>query len=85
MYIQKKVYVQEFECVFKGSSAAKRSVSCKLSPSISYDSLMRVKGRLGYSSESYEYKHPIILPGRDLNVENMIQSVAGIVGRVLTQ
>ena len=54
-YIQKKVYVQGFESLAKGSSVSKSSVLYKLSPFIGSDVLMRVKGRLVYSSESYNY------------------------------
>lgn len=45
----------------------------KLNPFLDGDGILRVGGRLSNSDENFDYKHPVLLPGRDYVVEMLIR------------
>ena len=59
---QKQAFPEIFEALMNGKSVPKTSSLAQLTPFIGPDGLIRVKGRLQFSSLSYDEKHTIILP-----------------------
>ena len=59
---QKQAFPEIFEALMNGKAVPKTSSLAQLTPFIGPDGLIRVKGRLQFSSLAYDEKHPIILP-----------------------
>ena len=60
--IQSCEFHTEMKAMEKGVLLPKTSSLTKLSPFLAEDGLLRVQGRLQFSSLSYSEKHPIIIP-----------------------
>ncbi|XP_055622274.1 uncharacterized protein LOC129765861 [Toxorhynchites rutilus septentrionalis] len=60
--VQKKEFEREWKALSKGETVAKGSKIRWFNPTLSPENLIRVGGRLEYSSEPISKKHPIILP-----------------------
>lgn len=71
--VQKENYGVEMECLKKNRPISTKSNLLKLTPFLDDSGILRVKGRLGYSTLSPEAKHPIILPAKGRLTELIIQ------------
>ena len=63
---QRTDFLEEFEALSQGKSVSRCSKLFKLSPSLDEQGLIRVSGRLQFSSLAYAEKHPIILANTHL-------------------
>lgn len=59
---QQEVFTEELESLNKNRYVPKTSSLRLLHPFLDDDGIIRLRGRLAHSSESYQTKHPIILP-----------------------
>ena len=64
-YVQSSWFAEEARILSGGKQLGRRDPLSKLCPFIDSDGLIRVGGRLSYCHDSYEAKHPIILPGQE--------------------
>ena len=60
--IQKDAFSNEIKSLQEKGTVAQSSRIHKLNPFLDSEGMLRIKGRLEYSSLSYENKHPLILP-----------------------
>ena len=90
--IQRKHFKEEIRSMLKGEVRLKRSPNfkhkeafefVKTHPFIDDENVVRVGGRIDASMQlSFEEKHPIVLPGRDVNVEALITDTHRMLGHV---
>lgn len=71
--VQQESYGDEIECLTKNQPISTKSNLLKLTPFLDDSGILRVKGRLGYSTLSAEAKHPVILPATGRLTELLIQ------------
>jgi transposase InsO family protein len=69
LFVQHQEFATEIKVLSNGGLITKGPLRC-LSPFLQ-DGILRVGGRLQHSDESFERKHPILLPAKN-NVTNMI-------------
>ncbi|XP_062541502.1 uncharacterized protein LOC134209540 [Armigeres subalbatus] len=73
--VQMESFPEEWKALSKGSALPLKSPLRWFHPFISKeDGLLRIGGRLNYSEESEERKHPPILPGRHIFTRKLLQS-----------
>ncbi|XP_022836930.1 uncharacterized protein LOC111364314, partial [Spodoptera litura] len=70
---QNGYYGNEIDCLKKNRSISTKSSLLKLSPFLDNSGILRVRGRLGYSTLSPDAKHPIILPATGRLTELIIR------------
>ncbi|XP_046397751.1 uncharacterized protein LOC124164469 [Ischnura elegans] len=63
--VQRQMFAQEFRELSNDGEVGRRSRLRTLSPFLDTNMIIRVGGRIKASEESYDTKHPIVLPGND--------------------
>jgi len=62
--VQREFFRTELHLLKNNKSLSKNSNILRLNPFIDSNSVLKVGGRLRYTSVSYNYKHPILLPDK---------------------
>jgi len=73
-FIQGECFSGQLQSLRRGHQLRREDKLFKLSPVLGNDGIIRVGGRLEFSSENYGTRHPVILPGGHPVVAAMIRS-----------
>lgn len=74
-YIQNVYFEETYECLKNGKLLLKRNSLAKFRPFLDKTGVIRIGGRLNNCLESYDLKHPIILPSKSPVIHSLVRGI----------